>query len=310
MATTAFTTVRPGSRPALLHQGSRNSRHSSPATLAGLAREVWRTDPLLTATGLVLLALTAPFAFGIWMDQRLITGAPAWLKPAKFAISTGIYTLTLAWIFTYLIEWPRVRRVVGRATAAVMLLELAIIALQAARGVPSHFNVSTALDGVLFTLMGVGIFAQTTSTIAVAVALWRQRFADPALGWALRLGMLFTIIGGFSGGLMPGPTSAQLAEARITGRLPAAGAHTVGAPDGGPGLPVTKWSTQHGDLRVAHFIGLHALQALPLFAVFSPRRGNERARTRAVFTAAGAYFLLFVATLIQALLGYPLVRLA
>ena len=36
---------------------------------------------------------------GMLVDPRIITGAPAWLKPFKFAISTAIYSLTLAWIF-------------------------------------------------------------------------------------------------------------------------------------------------------------------------------------------------------------------
>ena len=95
---------------------------------------LWRTAPLLTGTGIFLAALAVPSIAGIWLDPRTITGAPAWLKPAKFAVSTAVYTFTLAWIFTLLPEWPRMRRVVGWTTAMVMLLELAIIDTQAWRG--------------------------------------------------------------------------------------------------------------------------------------------------------------------------------
>ena len=108
--------------------------------------------------------------------------------------------------------------------------------------------------------MGLAIVVQTLTSIAVAVALWRQRFEDAALGWALRWGMVITILGASTGGLMTRPTSAQLDEVRATGRMPIAGAHTVGAPDGGRGLPGTGWSLDHGDLRIPHFIGLHAIR--------------------------------------------------
>ena len=118
---------------------------------AFLAR-LWETDPLLTGTGLLLLALLVPSTLGIWLDPRDIGGAPAWLKPAKFALSTAVYTLTLAWVFTFMPDWPRMRRIVGRTTAAVMLIEMAIIDLQAWRGTTSHFNVSTPLDATLFGL--------------------------------------------------------------------------------------------------------------------------------------------------------------
>ena len=273
-----------------------------------LAR-LWRGSAPLTATGVFMLAVLAVSLVGLVVDPRMVTGAPVWLKPVKFAISTAVYMLTLAWVFTLLPEWPRTRRGVGWLTAVVMVLEVAIIDLQAWRGTTSHFNVGTAFDGALFTIMGVSIVVQTLTSIAVAVALWRQRFEDAALGWALRWGMVITILGASTGGLMTRPTSAQLDEVRATGRMPIAGAHTVGAPDGGRGLPGTGWSLDHGDLRIPHFIGLHAVQVLPLFTLaIRRRRLMERGQMRVVLVAASSYGSLFVILLSQALRGQSLVQ--
>jgi hypothetical protein len=265
----------------------------------------WRTDPVLVGTGLFLAALTVPFTVGLLVDPRVITGAPAWLKPLKFAVSTAIYAFTLAWVFTYLPTWPRLRRVVGRGTAAAFVVELLLIGGQAFRGTTSHFNVATPFDAVVFGTMGVVIVAQTCLAAALAVAVWRQRFDDPALGWALRIGLVVTVLGAFTGGLMTQPTAAQIAESRTTHAMLISGAHTVGAPDGGPGLPVTGWSTRHGDIRVPHFVGLHAWQVLPLLVLVVLPRAGERARTRLAIAAGGAYAALFVALLVQALRGLP-----
>ena len=87
------------------------------------------------------------------------------------------------------------------------------------------------------------------------------------------------------------------------------GAHTVGAPDGGPGLPVTGWSTRHGDVRVPHFVGLHAWQVLPLFVLVALRRFDDTTRTRLAVAAAGAYAAIFLALLVQAVRGLPLLAL-
>ena len=270
---------------------------------------LWRTDPLLVGTGVFLAALAVPFGLGLLLDPRIITGAPAWLKPLKFAVSTAIYAFTLAWVFTYLPDWPRTRRIVGAGTAAAFVLEVAMIGGQAWRGTTSHFNVATPFDAAVFGVMGLVIVMQTLLAVALAVALWRQPFADPALGWALRLGVIVTVLGAFTGGLMTRPTAAQMANARATHQMPLSGAHTVGAPDGGPGLPLTGWSTRHGDVRVPHFIGLHAWQALPLFVVLVLRRGGDRTRTALAITAAGAYAAVFVGLLVQALRGLPVLPL-
>ena len=271
-------------------------------------KDLWKTSPPLTATGLVMIPLLVAFLIGVLVDPRVLTGMPIWMKPAKFAASIAIYTLTLAWIFTFLPEWPRTRAIVGWTTALTLLLEIVLIALQAARGRTSHFNVASAFDGLVFSVMGFAIVVQTLSMVPVAIALWRHSFADRSFGWALRLGVTLTIVGGLTGGLMVTPTTQQLADARAGKGMRIAGAHTVGAPDGGPGLPGTGWSTTHGDLRVPHFIGLHAMQALPILALgVSRHRFTPDRRTRLVVMGSVVYLGLFVTLLMQALSGSPLI---
>jgi hypothetical protein len=178
-----------------------------------LLKRLWKTDVPLTMTGVLMLPALAIAAVGLIVDPRLITGAPAWLKPAKFALSIAIYVFTLAWMFTFIPGFKKTRRIVGWVTAIVMVLELSIISLQAWRGTTRHFNFSTRLNAALFAVMGMAIVLQTVASIAIAIALWREKFEDQALGWALRLAMIITIIGAFSGGLMTRPTTDQLAAA-------------------------------------------------------------------------------------------------
>jgi hypothetical protein len=274
-------------------------------------RRLWRSNAPLTAAGLLMVAALAAFLAGLRLDPRVITGARAWLKPAKFAASTAIYLFTLAWIFSYLADWPRLRRRVGGFTAAMFVFEVTAIALQAWRGRTSHFNVGTSFDAAVFWAMGLGIVAQSISAVAVAVALWRQPFVDRALGRALRLGMVITLLGASTGGLMTRPTAAQLGDARAGHGPTVLGAHTVGAPDGGRGLPGTGWSVEHGDLRVPHFVGLHAMQLLPLLALFLARRPvSESRRVRLISVAGTSYFVLFALLLAQALRGEALAALS
>ena len=275
---------------------------------AALFSRLWGASAPLTVVGLLMLVVAIPSAIGIFVDPRVITGAPAWLKPFKFAISTAIYSLTLAWVLTWLTAWPRMRRVVGWTTAIVFVLEVGIIDLQAWRGTTSHFNATTPLNRTLFFVMGVAIMIQTVVSMWTAVALWKQRFDDRALGWALRFGMILTITGALTGPLMTRPTNAQLERMRAGQGMTIVGAHTVGGEDGGPGLPVTGWSSEHGDVRVPHFIGLHAIQALAIVALLVGRwRGTEQDRVRLVFVGAASYAALFALLLWEALRGESVV---
>jgi hypothetical protein len=243
-----------------------------------------------------MLVAFLPAALGIFLDSRLITGVPAWLKPAKFAISSAIYAGTLAWLFRYIPVWPRFVRAMGNIVAGVLLLEVAIIYLQAAHGTTSHFNAGTPLDAILFAIMGVSIAILWLASAGILVALFRTKFPNAAWGWALRLGLLISLLGSGAGGLMVRPNAYS-----------PAGAHTVGAPDGGPGLPGVGWSTQHGDLRVPHFFGLHAVQILPLLAWLLTRQ-RHRGQTEIVFATAAGYFAVTAVLLWQALRGQPLIH--
>ncbi|HYZ84688.1 MAG TPA: hypothetical protein VE621_09810 [Bryobacteraceae bacterium] len=265
-----------------------------------MLRALWNASKPLTVVGLGMMVVLMFSLVGLLVDSRTITGVPAWLKPSKFAVSTALYSLTFAWIFTYLIDWPRLRAFVGWITALILVLEVAIIDLQAARGTTSHFNIATPLDRSLFIVMGFGIFIVWLLSIAVFIALMRTKIPDRSMAWAVRLGLLITILGTGTGLMMVRPTKAQLAEARSTGSMAISGAHTVGAPDGGPGMAITAWSREHGDLRVPHFFGIHAVQILPLFAWLFAR--NRPAIVIAAGVAYGAFFLF---TLVQAIQGKP-----
>lgn len=283
--------------------GSREARERKDVLTVqqGISR-LWEEHRTLTAVGLGMAAIFGVFLAGLVIDPRVVTGQPVWLKPAKFAISTAIYSLTLAWCFTYIPSRTRMKRIVGNVTAGVFVLEVALIALQAARGTTSHFNLATPFDMTVFAVMGTAILVQTLVVIGTVIALFRQKFSDRALGAAFRFGLLIAVLGAAVGGMMTRPTAAQLAAAQ-TARMTISGAHTVGAPDGGPGLPGTGWSMEYGDLRVPHFVGLHAFQLLPLFALLLGQRRSVVSRERTVLVAAASYTALFAILLIQALGG-------
>src|SRR5215813_1422045 len=216
--------------------------------IAKEVRKAWSASAPLTATTVLMFAAFIASLAGIFLDHRMIIGVPAWLKSAKFAISTSIFCGTLAWLYRYLSVWPRFVRVMGWVLSVVLIVEVAIIDVQAARGTTSHFNVGTPLDAALFGIMGTAIGVLWLASVGVFIALARQTFSNAAWGWWLRLGMLTTVLGAAVGGLMLRPTPTQIETLQTNNSISNVGGHTVGAPDGGPGIPGVGWSTKHGDL--------------------------------------------------------------
>jgi hypothetical protein len=239
------------------------------------------------------------------VDPRLVSGVSAWLKPAKFAASIALTAPMLAWILGQM-TGARARRlhVAGTVIGVVAALELVIITVQAARGVPSHFNGATLVDGLLFSIMGAAISVLWLAELYLTVRAFRHTFATGVRTWGIRLGLVGTLAGGAVGYLMPVPTPAQRAALAAGQRPTMLGAHSVGVPDGGPGLPVTRWSTEGGDLRVPHFIGLHALQVLPFAALVLERR-RRRASARPIVALGVGWIGLTLVALAQALRAQP-----
>jgi len=269
------------------------------------------TNRPLALTTLVMLATIVAAIVGVIVDRQVITGAPAWLKPLKFALSISIYTATFVWLLGFVQGRRRAVSIVAWVTAGALLIEMALIALQVIRGTTSHFNVSTPFNGAVWSIMGISIVCLWTAGLALGFMLMRQHFADPAFAWALRFGVLISLVGMGVAFFMTSPTSAQLAAANAGHGLPTAGAHSVGVADGGPGLPILGWSTVGGDLRAPHFVGLHALQLLPLAGWLLARYGKRLTcgtRTALVIIMGFAYLGLVVILTWQALRGQSLVH--
>jgi hypothetical protein len=278
-----------------------------------LLRRVFAANQALTILGGAMLITFLVTLIGIFVDHRVITGAPAWLKPAKFAISVSIYCFTFVWLLGFVKNRPRLVRVVANVTVVSFIVEMIVIITQAARGTTSHFNMTTPLNSFLWFTMGAFIVLVWTMNLLLAVVLLLQRMPDQAFAWSLRLGVLISSIGMAAAFLMVTPTPEQ-AAAIANGYGPRIiGAHSVGVADGGPSLPVFGWSTVGGDLRVAHFVGLHALQVLPFVGWLLTRRRSVLAllaandRLALVWTTGSAYLGLVVLLAWQALRGQSVI---
>lgn len=264
----------------------------------------------LAGLALTMALLVPVAAVGLVVDPRELGGAPVWIKPLKFALSVLIYSVSLAWLLSLVDRGRRAAWWAGTATAALLGIEMGIIVGAAAAGVGSHFNVATPLATALWSAMGISIAGVWTAALLVAALLFRARLGDRARTLAVRAGVLVAVLGMALGFLMTIPTDEQRA-----GFQGIAGAHTVGAPDGGPGLPLLGWSTVAGDLRIPHFVGMHALQVLPIAALALelaarrvPALRRESTRAGLLWVGTGLYVGVLGLLTAQALMGQSIVR--
>lgn len=244
--------------------------------IAGVLRQLYRSSPALAVTGWIHWILTAVMMALLLFDKRAILGINPWIKPMKFSISIAIYVWTLAWYLQYIEGRRRAVMIISWGASISVLAEMFFITLQSARGVQSHFNVAMPLDAAIFSVMGAMIGINTVM-VCWTLVLFFSTHPDLPAGYlcGIRFGLFVFLLASFEGVLMV-----------------VHGSHTVGAADGGAGLPFVNWSREHGDLRVMHFLGMHALQILPLGGYCLGRLLESR---RAQIAGTLALFVLYVA---------------
>jgi hypothetical protein len=252
-----------------------------------LITEAFHRSVPLTIFGSLAFIGALICALMVYISDNQILGINAWIKPLKFFLSTVIFVWSMAWYLGYL---EKTNFIITFEWVVIITLsfELFWITFKAAQGELSHFNVSNSFNGLMFSLMGIAISFMTIYTALIGFQFFTQTITDISESylWGIRLGIIIFVIFAFEGGIM----GAQLS-------------HTVGAPDGSPGLKFFNWSVTNGDLRIAHFTGMHGLQVLPLIGYYT---SNSK---EIVLVAGASYLMLSMLILFQALRGKPLLNM-
>lgn len=261
----------------------------------------WLINPASCAMVVVSLIALVCSSIGLVTDHRYIAGELAWIKPFKFSLSLALYGGSLVFISQYLDARKFVLKATSYAALAGCIVELCAISFQSFRGEPSHFNLSTPIDAALWYIIKAAIMPVAFSIVAMLIMLLRQRTLPAVLGSAICWGALLAAVGFIPGFLMLLPEHLQHV---FTNRVVVG--HTVGISAHVSVIPYLGWSTIVGDLRVAHFVGLHALQIMPLLGAFINSCFSKLSLTRRyilVSISGFTYFAVIMLLTWQALRG-------
>ncbi len=267
---------------------------------------------VLVMAGLVLTA-----GIGLAVDGREILNESVWLKPFKFGLSFVLYGATLAWLLSKLRKAKRFGWWTGTVFAITGIVDVGFIAVQAARGTFSHFNANTdTFNQVGQQVFMSGVLGLFGASLVIAVMLLFQRVGDAPLNRAIRVGLGLAVAGMALAFYLVGSNGARQEVTDAYGHpVTLGGSHGIGVEAGGPGMPLTNWSTVGGDLRIPHFVGLHAIHfllltvlALSLLAARVEWLRPERVRHRLVGVAAFGYTGVMITVTVQAFRGQALIH--
>jgi hypothetical protein len=257
-------------------------------------KEIIRRNAPMAYMGTSFLILSVFLGCCAFFNSSEILGLNTMIKPLKFALSTWIYAWTLAYLLYYVNKQAAVRKFTILAIVT-MVFENAVITAQAFRGQLSHFHVNSIAGGILYALMGVMIVWLTTATLVLSLRFILQKAYAISAPFALsiKIGLCMFVFFSFFGGYMSMLNS-----------------HNVGGTMGQAGLPLVNWSTLFGDLRIAHFFGIHSLQIIPALGYFcSVKIADPQKASKTICLLSFLYFLFVGFTAIQAIMGLPFMRL-
>jgi hypothetical protein len=258
-----------------------------------LIEEIFRRNRLLATLGTLFLGLAVCLVLYATINDVQVLGINSMIKPIKFALSTCIYAWTMAYLLYYVTNQNRVKWY-SILAMLVMLFEIGVITIQAFRGKLSHFNQTELVGGILYALMGIMIVWLTTATLVISVRFILQKTYSISKSFALsiKIGLIFFVLFSFFGGYMSAINS-----------------HNVGGKIGEAGLPILNWSTIFGDLRVAHFFGIHALQIIPLLGYFVTEKIKKESKAMLyIWIGSGLYFTFVCLLALQAIKGLPFIH--
>jgi hypothetical protein len=235
---------------------------------------------LMGYTALMLAFLLA--AWFLWFaDERMVRDVNVWVKPMKFMASTAAFALTTALFLSLLPALVRKKRALQVMVWVLVLtstFEVVYITWQGALGNGSHFNMASPVLAFMYGLMGFAALALTSTQgyLAWVVNKHGLIFGGKVFTQSVALGLGLTFVLATIGGFMLGNLQ----------------------PPAGQGIPLVGWHLTGGDLRPAHFLGVHANQIIPIagliLVTLQKKRISQSAAMGMLYLGALAYVLIWL----------------
>lgn len=257
-------------------------------------KDAYADAPVLSALTVIMLCLMVPKLGALLVDTRLHNGVNIWIKPIKFDVALSIYTATLVIFARWIPQQSRAKRWFKFFTAAVVIsivYELVWVGGAAALGIASHFNISTPIMGLAYTLAGIGAVTLTSAALVFGILIARNK--QTGLSEPVHLSIWLSSVLMF---VLTVVTATYMSSSL---------SHFVGGNMlDTESYPIMGWAKDGGDLRVAHFFASHIFHAVP-FGVFAATYMFKSINRTLVIAFASLYSIFTLYTLWEAMQGLP-----